>query len=162
MTGRDVLTAWQRTRSALATCLLMTLIVIGGAGRLATPAPALDQPAPKGALVDGYAASEHGVRPGQAGVRLVPDLRQPHPAVDGGVPAAVIASPRIATWVGGGRGIDWPLLVVSPPTTERFAHSPRGPPVPANVIDHAAHTAGMAPVVSWNRGPILRQGPHRT
>lgn len=162
MTGRDVLTAWQRTRSALATCLLMTLIVIGGAGRLATPAPALDQPAPKGALVDGYAASEHGVRPGQAGVRLVPDLRQPHPAVDGGVPSALIASSPLVACAGGGRTIDRPLSVVSPQATERFAHAPRGPPVPANVIGHAGHTTGMALVVSWNRGPILRQGLHRT
>lgn len=162
VTGRDLWGRWQRTRSALAICLLMSLIVVGGAGRLVTPAPAFDQPAPKGVLVDGHAASEHGVRPGQAGLRLAPDLRPPHPALDGGSPSVLVASQPVTAWANSGRTTGWSRPAAPLPATERLAHAPRGPPVPANVVDPAGHSAGGALSVSWNRGPILRQGLHRT
>jgi hypothetical protein len=136
----------------------MTLLIVGAAAR---PVPPGAQPAPRGTTIDKSSVAEPGIRPSQASLRLASDARPSRPVLGGDWPTVLVSSTPLAG-----------CARCAPADTERAyaapvrdlaypAHRPRGPPDQAGVICHAAHYAGVVPLVSWNRGPIFRQGLHR-
>ena len=158
MSGADFLATWARARSALVACLAMTLLIVGAAAR---PVPPGTQPAPQGTTVDKDSVAEPGIRPSQASLRLASDTRPSRPVIGGDSPTAFISSTPLAGWArraptDARRTYATPVRGFAHP-----AHRPRGPPDQTGVIGHAAHRAGVVLLVSWNRGPVFRQGLHR-
>jgi hypothetical protein len=145
MMRRFVNEGWNRR--ALLSCAVLLLCFAGAASQAWAPraiSTHLDRTA-----VDDARPSDHGIRNGQAGLRLAADRRHDEPGFDRAPPPDIIVPTRPAITTSRDARAAWPGAAVDPSSSHRVAHRPRGPP-------QAAVTSSKL----WNDGAALPHGSH--